>query len=278
MAFVPPVWAESNQFLTVSGVIPPFPPPVADFKADNTVGDAPLAVQFTDLSTGYPATWSWEFGDGGTSDAQNPVHIYSNPGKYTVRLRVTSPSGSDTKERPQYIHVTHPPPIKKPKADFSAHPQSGMVPLTVQFTDLSTGNPISWDWDFGDGGHSSDKNPSHTYTHPGVFMVRLKATNSAGSNTETKPHFIIVTSPPLKADFSGIPRTGIAPLTVQFTDLSTGNPSFWLWRFGDGDFSVSFDRSPMHKYRRAGLYTVKLTVMKFGDVNTETRKQYISVQ
>ena len=71
-------------------------------------------------------------------------------------------------------------------ADFSATSTSGKAPLTVQFKDLSTGNPGLWLWNFGDGDTSKLQNPSHSYTQAGAYTVTLTANNDAGSNTATK--------------------------------------------------------------------------------------------
>ncbi|MEW5924263.1 MAG: PKD domain-containing protein, partial [Candidatus Zixiibacteriota bacterium] len=79
-----------------------------------------------------------------------------------------------------------------PVADFSGNPTSGTVPLTVNFTDLSTNNPTSWSWTFGDGGTSTAQNPSHTYNSEGTYTVSLTATNAYGYDTETKTGYITV--------------------------------------------------------------------------------------
>ncbi len=80
-------------------------PPVADFDVDRTSGFAPLTVQFQDSSAGAPTQWSWTFGDGGTSNVQNPSHVYAHSGSYTVSLQATNENGSDTETRFDYIHV-----------------------------------------------------------------------------------------------------------------------------------------------------------------------------
>jgi PKD repeat protein len=85
-------------------------PPVADFTAMPTSGNAPLTVNFVDLSSNNPTSWSWKFGDGGTSTAQNPTHVYNNPGVYTVELTATNSAGSNTKTYPNCITVTTLPP------------------------------------------------------------------------------------------------------------------------------------------------------------------------
>ncbi len=82
--------------------------PVANFVGSPTSGDAPLTVSFTDQSTNNPTSWSWDFGDGGTSTAQNPSHTYNSAGTYTVKLTATNDCGSDTQTKVDYITVTEP--------------------------------------------------------------------------------------------------------------------------------------------------------------------------
>jgi beta propeller repeat protein len=84
-------------------------PPTADFAANSTLGVAPLTVQFVDMSTGNPTSWSWDFGDGGTSLIQNPVYTFNTAGTYTVTLTVSNALGSDKKTLIDYITVTAPP-------------------------------------------------------------------------------------------------------------------------------------------------------------------------
>jgi PKD repeat protein len=84
-----------------------------------------------------------------------------------------------------------------PVAAFSGSPITGMTPLTVNFTDQSTNSPTSWAWTFGDGGTSTDRNPSHIYTSIGTYSVTLTVTNSVGSNTLTKANYITITTVPV---------------------------------------------------------------------------------
>jgi chitodextrinase len=161
--------------------------PNADFVGNPTSGCAPLGVTFTDKSTGNPISWSWKFGDGGTSTAQHPKYTYNKPGVYTVSLTATNKCGSDTETKTDYITVNTP-----PNAEFTGTPRIGCGTLTVAFTDNSTGNPTSWSWDFGDGGTSTAQHPKYTYNKPGVYTVSLTATNKCGSDTETKTDYITV--------------------------------------------------------------------------------------
>jgi PKD repeat protein len=159
-------------------------------------------------------------------------------------------------------------------AEFSGTPTSGCAPLTVNFTDLSTGEITSWDWTFGDGGTSTDQDPVYTYNNAGNYTVSLTATGPSGSDVETKVDYITVLDVPV-ADFSGTPTSGDAPLTVNFTDLSTGNPTGWDWVFGDGGSST--DQDPAYTYTTAGIYTVSLTASNACGSDQTTKVDYITV-
>ena len=166
--------------------------PVADFSGTPTSGDYPLAVAFSDQSTGSPTSWSWTFGDGGNSTLQNPTYTYTAAGTYTVALTTTNTDGSDTATKTNYITVTAPP---APTAAFSGTPTSGSYPLDVAFTDQSTGSPTSWSWSFGDGGTSTLQNPVYTYNAVGSYDVSLTVSNANGNDTTTKLGYVTVTEP-----------------------------------------------------------------------------------
>jgi PKD repeat protein len=155
----------------------------------------PLTVQFTDASTGVITGRSWDFGDGQSSTQTNPSHIYANAGTYTVSLTVTGPGGSNTKMRSNYITVTEP----APAADFTGAPTSGVKPLTVQFTDASTGVITGRSWDFGDGQNSTQTNPSHLYANAGTYTVSLTLTGPGGGSIKSRPNYITV-MPPVGVD------------------------------------------------------------------------------
>ena len=125
-----------------------------------------------------------------------------------------------------------------PVANFVAiTPTSGCGFLSVSFQDQSTGNPTSWDWDFGDGTtHSTLQHPTHVYATNGTYTVKLKVTNANGNNTFTRTNYIVVHKKPV-ADFSGLPLSGCQPLAVAFSDITTlgdGSVATWNWNFGDG--------------------------------------------
>jgi len=189
-------------------------PPVANFSGNPTSGPPPLAVAFTDLSTGNPTSWSWTFGDGGTSGAQNPSHTYNSIGQYTVSLTAVNQYGSDDEVKTNYITVTSG--GQPPVAQFVGSPTSGPAPLAVSFTDQSTNNPTSWSWSFGDGGTSATRNPSHTYNNAGQYTVSLTAVNQYGSDDEVKTNYITATS-------GGGGDYTCASLTIEVGTLVSGS-------------------------------------------------------
>ncbi len=250
-------------------LIPPIGPGAA-FIAAPTGGQAPLAVDFFDLSTRGFTSWSWDFGDGGASTQQHPSHTYTASGSYSVSLTATGPDGADTETKPDYITVG-----PMPVADFLGHPTIWGAPMTVEFTDLSTGALTSWLWNFGDGGTSDEQHPSHEYAELGLYTVTLTVSGPTGSDTETKPDYISVLEAPT-IGFAYWPSRGTAPLTVVFRDMSTGAPASWRWDFGDG--SISAQQHPAHVYVNPGKYTVSLTaVSEGGGGSTLVREDLITV-
>ncbi len=114
-------------------------------------------------------------------------------------------------------------------AGFSANPASGPFPLTVAFTNLSTGDIDTCLWDFGDSQTSNlCSPPNHVYQSKGVYTVSLTVSGAGGSDIETKSGYITVYAP-ASADFSASPRSGPLPLEVAFTNLSSGDFDTCLW-------------------------------------------------
>ena len=247
------------------------PPPVAAFGAAPTSGDAPLTVAFTDASTGAVTSYSWDFGDSGSSTLANPTHEYALAGTYTVSLTVTGPGGSDVNTQASLITVTEPPPV----AEFSGSPTSGLAPLLVSFTDASTGDVTGYSWDFGDTGTSTLQDPTHQYTVAGTYTVSLTVTGAGGSDAEVKASYVLVAEPPPGASFSASPTSGDAPLTVAFTDASTGAVTSFSWDFGDSGSSTL--ANPTHEYTAAGTYTVSLTVTGPGGSDVDTQASLVTV-
>jgi PKD repeat protein len=250
--------------------------PVAEFIASATDGAGGLNVQFTDQSTGYPSSWQWSFGDGSpNSTDQDPAHAYS-PGTYTVILTVSNANGTSVMEKVDYIHVLN----NVPVVSFSANLTAGYAPLAVQFTGSATNDPTAWAWDLdGDGeNESTEQNPVCVYATSGYYTITLYATNDGGTGLETKTEYIHVYRDIPEVYFSAAPTSGIVPLTVQFTDESTNDPSAWYWDLdGDGE-NESTEQHPMCTYPAAGTYTVRLYVANdAGDLNFSEKTDYITV-
>ncbi|MCK4569655.1 MAG: PKD domain-containing protein, partial [Bacteroidales bacterium] len=166
-------------------------------------------------------------------------------------------------------------PYAVPIADFSGSPTSGLPPLDVAFLDLSQNTIASWAWDFGDGNTSTLQNPVNTYNNPGLYSVQLVVVGPGGSDSITKTDYIQIDYFPPTADFIADVTTGVAPLTVNFTDLSVDSVDTWSWDFGNGD--TSSDQNPQYIYNDPGLYTVSLYVTGPGGTDTHTKTDYILV-
>jgi len=164
-----------------------------------------------------------------------------------------------------------------PIANFTSNTTLGQIPLSIQFIDTSTGENItSHLWSFGDSGTSTEINPVHVYTTPGLYNVTLTVTNDCGSDSITKT-YTVTPSPPVP-NFEGIPVSGKAPLNVSFTDTSTGTITTRFWDFGDGTTEwANATRTISHSYLIPGTYTVSLTVGNSGGEETLTRNAYIQV-
>ena len=187
------------------------PAPEADFEASPRSGVAPLKVYFDNQSEGDYDSCKWYFGDDETSrDCDDPDHTYDKAGEYTVRLRVTGPGGEDTTKKSDYITV-----YEKPQANFMVNPAMGTAPLTVNFTNLSTGDYDTCLWICGDGvTHSSCGSLSHTYT-AGVYTVHLIVEGLGGSDVETKVNLITATEPPTATPTPMVTVTPTVTLTPE---------------------------------------------------------------
>ncbi|MEO1259168.1 MAG: PKD domain-containing protein [Bacteroidota bacterium] len=230
-----------SDTVTLTNYITVDPPAIPAFTS-NANG---LTVAFTNSSSNA-TSYEWDFGDGNTSTEENPVHTYAADGNYTVTLTATNDCGSITTT--QTVTV-----ITAPTAGFSSNVTTGCDPLTVQFTNESSANAVSYEWSFpgGDPSSSTDENPMVTYDTPGSYTVTLIATNSAGSSTATETNYIVVTTVP-SAGFS----SSTNGLTVSFTNNSS-NATSYSWDFGDGESST--EANPVHTYDDDGVYTVTLT-------------------
>jgi gliding motility-associated-like protein len=234
--------------------------PNVKFTASVTSGCYPLPVQFTDQSIGISdsiISWQWDFGDGYSSTQQHPLHIYKTSGNFNATLRVFNKMGCmNTLSKPLYIKIN-----TGVKANFTnSVPSTCTAPVTINFQNTSTGTgTLTYKWIFGDGSNSLSQNPSHTYTSPGTYTVKLIVKNAAGcSDTLTKSNAFTVGNV-----FPGFSVNSFNCLgrSVIITNNSTPLPSSVLWDFGDGTYST--DINPMKLYNDTGTFQVKM-VANFG--------------
>jgi hypothetical protein len=141
-------------------------------------------IQFHGEATGGqpPYEWFWKFGDGNTSNEQNPVHAYAEVGFYKVTLTVTDNLGDSDKDKTNAT-ITEFPPLQVD----AGGPYEGTIGEEIQFTGEATGGtePYHWLWDFGDGNNSEEQNPLYAYDNTGEFNVTLTVTDSSEPPQET---------------------------------------------------------------------------------------------
>jgi PKD repeat protein len=243
--------------------------PIAGFTTNTSSGSVPLAVRFTDTSTGGAASsWDWDFGDGSPhSILQNPTYTYTVPNTYTAQLTVANIFGTNSTTR--QITVIPLPPV----ASFTTAPSpaTGNAPLAVTFTDTSTGGiPTSWDWDFGDGSpHSTLQNPTYTYTVPGSYTAQLTVSNLGGSSSTTKPVSIgVATIHIINFTSSG---TWTAPAGVTSVDYCVVAGGGGGGRYGGGGGAGGFLTSSGYAVISGNSYTVTVGSGGAGSTNSNNK-------
>ncbi len=211
-------------------------------------------VQFEDLSnTGAEriTNWEWNFGDGNSSNSQDPLHQYRSPGEIPVSLTVTDNNQCQDSFTAPISYFPVPALIVVAPSSFA-----GCVPQSIFFDNLSFPIDSTYDirWDFGDGGSSSVISPTYTYEDPGNFTVDVAITSPIGCTTDTTFSGLITMEESPKADFSIFPEepSSIEP-TVEVTDLSErGNG--WFYDFGN-TFNTA-ERNPVYTYPDTGQYVI----------------------
>lgn len=232
------------------------PLPVPQFTMD-TLKCANTNVNIVNNSIGG-STYFWEFGNGATSTAQNPIYQFPQGGTYTVQLTVTSPQGC-VDSVSNTINI-----ITTPITSFVPTSNLGCGPLPVNFANTTTGSYItSYFWNFGypsNGPFSIQQNPG-TINFPAPFLqdtsfiISLSATNQCGTTSYLDT--IIVKPTPI-ASFGTSVSSGCSPLSVNFQNTSIGSPTSFIWSFGDGTFSTQ--SSPSHVFT-TGINDTTFNVM-----------------
>lgn len=250
----------------------------ADFSVDKEGGCSPLVVRLTNTSTGFSGniTWSWDFGNGNSSDLKNPSAVFQQEGSYTITLTVKEGNASSVKSRTITVY-------KKPEFDFIVSPASGCTPLQTVFNASKTGGDgtiTKWHWDFGDGSTETTTSPTinHLYEFKQTSTVSLTAVSNYGcAGTRVKENAVTVKDS-VRVQFQADRIFACSPdATINFTNNSTGAGVLgWLWEFGDG--STSTQKSPTHIYKSRGRFSVSLTVSSSeGCTLKKTEKDFINV-
>ncbi len=255
-----------NKMITV------YRSPVTDFTSDIQEDCEPATVHFTNLTENESdATYEWNFGNGKTSNEQNPVQTFDVAGNYSVSLKVIN-NGlcHNTKTYSEYIKVH-----SVPVADFQPDPQETVLEeATIQFNNLSE-SPEQYGnlWLFGDGDSSTLKNPTHTYTATGIYNVLLRVTTSFGCVNETSREVMI------HPDFAAYAPNSFSPngdgLNDYFEIIGTGVKKFKLQiysRWGELIFESNsledkWDGTVNGKLVPRGTYVYKIYYTTFLDKN-----------
>ena len=198
----------------------------AEFTWTPTAPTTAQFVNFFSQSTGSPTTFQWNFGDGTVSSLQSPVKQYAVAGNYTVTLTV-SRSGSASSSVSHVVSVANAAPATPPvTAAFGFSPAAPTTGQLVTFVDQSTGSPVSFQWNFGDGTTSSAKSPSHAYSAPGNYFVTLTVANSVSTSSVTRAVNVISAAVPYRALVSVITQaTGVGGSSwrTELTIFNAGN-------------------------------------------------------
>lgn len=252
----------------------------ADFSASSTVGCTNFSVNFTDQSNPMPVSWRWDFGNGSTSNSQNPSAIYTSTGQYTVTMEVTFSGGQViTVTKAAYIKV-----YTKPTVNFTAALIAGCQPLSVPFTSQATPGsaPIrNYTWDFGNGVSSNSQNPIYFYGQSGTYNVSLQVEDTNGcTSIATKSNYINVKAKP-NASFSSTNNNHCSyPAVASMVNTTIANAPGALtydWDMGNGQTTGA--TNPSLQYMNPGSYDVRLIATNsLGCKDTVTRLGYVNLQ
>jgi PKD repeat protein len=219
------------------------------------LGTPTAFYEYANVAPGNIVLWEWDFGDGDTAQAKNPVHVYATGGNKTVSLTVTSNANCQiTVDTTFFVHL---PPV----AGFSFDSVCIGMPTTfMNETVLSpTGGTMYWIWHFGDGGVSTLENVLHQYAGTGSYSATLIAYDGGNTCSDTVSHVVDVFDLPV----AGFANDDVCvTMPKQFVDLSASfgaSITSWQWEFGDGE--TSMQQHPQHVYTDTGYHTVRLVVV-----------------
>jgi PKD repeat protein len=207
-----------------------------------------------------PLTYSWTFGDGGTGTGANPNHVYTTFGTFTARLTVSD--GHGTSVATTTVAIANQPPVAN-----VGGPYSGTRGVNIAFTGSGTdpdGDPLTYRWNFGDGGTAMGRTPTHKYTTFGTFVVTLVVNDGRADSAPSTTQATVPDRRPI-ANANG-PYTAYRGVAITFNGAGSldpdGNPLTYLWNFGDG--TTGTGKNPTHAYATVGTFTARLVVSDGG--------------
>jgi len=224
------------------------------------------------------ATQSAGLGDTGpNSICVNGNHAISITGSFSDDIQVGSQALASAGSSDIFCVTMHD--TISFEADFSVNTTSGIAPLTVNFSDLSVGDPTAWAWDFQNDGtvDSDEQSPTFVYAIPGTYSVQMTISDGANTASRTLVDLIAVSLPLPSANFTSDMQNGESPFTVNFSDLSEGSPDTWEWDFENDGTIDSYDQNPQHQYTETGNYSVSLLVSNASGTDAEIKESYIAV-
>ncbi len=253
--------------------------PIAVINPSVTSGDAPLSVSMNSNGSSDPGgsivSYAWNFGDGSTSTAPNPSHVFSNPGEWLTTLTVTDNLGAQTT---QAIMINASRPNELPVAVASANPTSGNAPLDVIFYADGSYDPDGFtgnlEWTFSDGNTYYGSPAYHTITEAGPFTATLRVYDSRGGIGVATATINVggVNQPPV-AKSSATPTSGTVPLNVAFSSAGSSDPDgsivAYHWDFGDA-VGTSNLANPSYTYNYVGSFTATFTVTDNNNISSSS--------
>jgi|GEM_PF-350193 len=253
--------------------------PLANFVALPTTQRLPNSTfNFTNLSIAIdPLNYVWNFGEpasgaNNSSTIQDPQHTYADSGTYIIQLIITNGHCWDTIIRSVRVEYYF------PIASFRQNPDTGCMEHTVVFSNESQ-YANSYRWFFGDGGQSTEENPTHTYINPGIYTVTLIAYGAGGVDDSTKIDQIVVIQKPY-ANFYTTPTVAWLPNTsIQFVNISLLATSYiWDIFAPIGPDLSSTEEAPLIELTEEGDYTIRLIAINdYGCRDTAYKENYIRI-
>ncbi len=253
-----------------------FDPPTAGFSfLNNSCANNPVVFKDNTNNTAHKIIkWFWNFGDGQSSNINNPSHTYGKGGLFPVKMAVVTDVGCLSDTVSQQLTLS-----PMPIANFLLQGPA-CENITAVFTDKSAiapnGKVARWNWDFGDGttlNTITNTSIQHRYTNAGLYSISLQVESDKGCKSKLQSNAIRVNNTPAVA-FSTPDICLNDPIAQFYDSTKIADNSLaqlnYTWDFGDG--VTSHQKNTQHKYAANGIYKVKLTVTsKDGCVNENSK-------